>query len=344
MRSPLPDLLKGLAVYLMIQVHLAELFLKPELYSGITGQLALLLGGVPAAPVFMAVMGYFMARSGKSSWSVLKRGILLFAGGLLLNIGLNSSYFVFQWVNPDLMSAFTPWPYIFGVDILLFAGLATILLGLLKNLFKPKPIVWLVLAIAVVTFSSFFNQVIPVEQRMGYVAAFIGGGSFWSYFPLIPWLAYPLTGMAFAGFESSFKSMRNILRYSVLFTALLLFSWQFAYGFGISVQLHDYYHHGVRFYLWAVSGIILIASAAKWIVSVSGETLVMRYICWTGKNVTVFYVFQWLLIGNLSVIYYKSVGLMGFFVWFLAISVSSALLTFGFAYFKNRYRQRPGVI
>ena len=59
-RSFTADLLKGMAVLAMIQVHLMELFARQEVYDSLTGKISLFLGGIPAAPVFMAVMGYFL--------------------------------------------------------------------------------------------------------------------------------------------------------------------------------------------------------------------------------------------------------------------------------------------
>jgi len=53
------DIAKGIAVVLMIQVHLTELFAIPEWYEGVAGKLSLFLGGPPAAPVFMFLMGFF---------------------------------------------------------------------------------------------------------------------------------------------------------------------------------------------------------------------------------------------------------------------------------------------
>ncbi|PJB59375.1 MAG: hypothetical protein CO098_03725, partial [Bacteroidetes bacterium CG_4_9_14_3_um_filter_41_19] len=93
MRVRTPDLLKGMAVILMIQVHLIELFATQEIYDSFFGQLLLFLGGPPAAPVFMAVMGYFLAFSKRGLLFDVKRGFKLIIWGFALNIGLNLNLF-----------------------------------------------------------------------------------------------------------------------------------------------------------------------------------------------------------------------------------------------------------
>jgi uncharacterized membrane protein len=57
-RLPIPDLLKGLAIILMIQVHITELFLDHAGRESIVGKISLFLGGPFTAMVFMIVMGY----------------------------------------------------------------------------------------------------------------------------------------------------------------------------------------------------------------------------------------------------------------------------------------------
>ncbi|MEI7897648.1 MAG: heparan-alpha-glucosaminide N-acetyltransferase domain-containing protein [bacterium] len=54
------DLLKGIAVLFMIQVHIMEQFASPDTCNSLIGKISMFLGGPPCAPVFLAVMGYFL--------------------------------------------------------------------------------------------------------------------------------------------------------------------------------------------------------------------------------------------------------------------------------------------
>ena len=61
------DLLKGIAVLLMIQVHVMELFASVAVSNSTAGKLSLFLGGAPVAPFFMIIFGYFIAKPDRKS-------------------------------------------------------------------------------------------------------------------------------------------------------------------------------------------------------------------------------------------------------------------------------------
>ncbi len=345
MRNPVPDFLKGIAVLLMIQVHVAEILLKPQFYSDWIGQVALFLGGLPAAPIFMVIMGYYLGKSKSQGWKFIVRSAYLFGGGVLLNIGLNFSLLITQWVEPIPFEGYSAWNYIFGVDILLFAGLATLIIGFLKKLVLPKPYAWMALAVAVVVVSQLMPIWFSTQAREGYVMAFVSGSSFWSYFPLFPWLAYPLTGIAFALFEEQYKIYPSFVRNAAGTFALLYFAWQFASAFAVSIDLHTYYHHGLEFYLWALAGMALWALAVKWLLGHLAQNLLLKQVCRIGKRVTIIYVIQWLLIGNLATLgWYKTLSPIQYLVWSVLLIIASSVLGWLWLQLYARLRHNPGVI
>ena len=145
-RFPLPDLLKGFAVFLIVPVHIMETFIDYPGRDSLFGKSLLLLGGPIAVPVFMIVMGYFVARSRRSPIGNIYRGIKIFILGFLLNIGLN---FTLLWKIKFEGWQFDPLEYIFGVDIFYLAGLSIIILSALKVLNKGQ-----LLIVAVLNFSG----------------------------------------------------------------------------------------------------------------------------------------------------------------------------------------------
>ena len=130
-RFSLPDLLKGFAVFLIVPVHILELFIEYPGRASMFGKILLFLGGPPAVPIFMIVMAYFVVKSKKSPVRNILRGVKIFAVGLLLNIGLNFNLLL--KIKYDGWH-YNPLEYIFGVDILYLAGLSVILLTLLKTI------------------------------------------------------------------------------------------------------------------------------------------------------------------------------------------------------------------
>jgi hypothetical protein len=82
-----------MAVFFMIAVHTLEVFANPEVKNSIFGQIIEFLGGPPAAPVFMTLMGFSFIYSRKSELKPkLLRGFKIFLTGYILNIIRGGSF------------------------------------------------------------------------------------------------------------------------------------------------------------------------------------------------------------------------------------------------------------
>ena len=219
-RIQIPDLLKGLAVIFMIQVHIMELFAREDIYDGWAGKLSLFLGGVPAAPVFMIIMGYFLAFGQKEPIKMIVRGVRLFLAGMVLNIGLNA-HLIYRVLNDGWQVNI--WQYIFGVDIFHLAGLSLIIIASLSFLYKRNFIPYIITAFVIVLMGSVLKAYSNESTTGTYLMAFIHSDSVWSYFPLIPWLAYPLTGYSLKVFKEKYLKDNTLsLLIKVSLAAVLL--------------------------------------------------------------------------------------------------------------------------
>jgi len=333
-RNRTADLLKGVAVILMVQVHLMELFARQDIYDSLTGRISLFLGGPPAAPVFMAVMGYFIAVSRRSARQMIIRGIKLIFLGLLLNIGLN-----FHLLIKIFTGAFQidPLPYIFGVDILFLAGLSIISLAMMKKYFKFEFIPFVVLLIIVLAAQYLLQTTAGATTDNYLVAFFYGEGCWWSYFPLIPWLVYPLTGYLFYILQQQRSELiKSYFHYAVVFAVLITVVF-FNYGLRISADLPQYYHHGAMFYLYTLCFLIFWLFIMNNITKLP-ENSVSRFLEWTGINVTAAYVIQWLIIGNIATAIYKTQGTLELVLWFLLIVALTSAGVWGW----NRIKKMNG--
>ena len=190
-RNQLFDFAKGLAVVLMVQVHLTELFARKDFTKTIFGKVSLFLGGIPVAPVFLFVMGYFLAISRKSTTETVLKGLKLFIVGLLLNLGLNAHLLYKISLKQFKLN---PWDYILGIDILLSAGIAVIIIAIMKKILKNS----IILFISFTFLAAFIPTILPVLKpgsRIGlFIYSLFWGNTSWSYFPIFPWIAYPLAG------------------------------------------------------------------------------------------------------------------------------------------------------
>ncbi|MFY9150434.1 MAG: acyltransferase [Prolixibacteraceae bacterium] len=335
-RAPLPDLLKGFAVFLIVPVHILETFIDYPGRESVFGKTLLLLGGPVAVPVFMMVMGYFVAQSKKSNLRNLLRGVLIFILGIFLNIGLNMNLLLkIRYQNWQ----FDPLQYIFGVDIFYLAGLSILVLVGLKSIKKGQTWIAFALILFVSASTSYFNEILMVTDR-NYILPFIAGNYSWSYFPLFPWLSYPLIGFLFQKAEpriTGFFLKRKTVSGIVLFTILipvLIFSES---GIETTINLSEYYHHTFPFFLWALGVDILWIALLWFIVQKFAEFPVVVFLRWLGKNITVFYVIQWLIIGNIATEIYQTRELSEYLSWFIPIFLITIGITFLFQKIKVRF-------
>ncbi len=341
MNSPLPsarngtaDLLKGLAVILMIQVHILEQFAVDELHQTLIGTISLFLGGPPAAPVFLAVMGWFAIRSTKPVVAHVRRGLLLFAGGILLNAGLNANLLLSIYSGRfDL----DPLAFLFGADILPLAGLSIILLAIIPKSFR-NPVILTLLAAAVAAPAPYLAGT-GTESAFRYVTPFLWGEQWWSYFPLFPWFSYVLLGAAAERFLRNDSASKTISRPVRLIAACILSIVLIStHSFAVPhiVDLPAYYHHGILLMIWITAFLVVWTFTVHIVEGHAGTTMPVRYLKWLGRNVTSAYVFQWLLIGNIATEIYRTQDLTSSLMWFAGICAVTSLSVMVFAGLKSR--------
>ncbi len=335
-RNGVGDFLKGVAALCMIQVHLTELFALPQTVSGEIGKISMFLGGPLAAPLFMGIMGYFLAASRKSTQQLILRGLMLIIGGFLLNVGLNLHLFYRIFIGEHQLDLL---PYLFGVDILFLAGLSTIIIALLKKILPLKAAFYFIGALLFASMTVYF----PVVDSAGdnifvYLFSYIGLKTPWSYFPIFPWFAYPLAGIAFyitsqKNNYSSKVTLKSILISSPFLLILFFLTW--SYATNISSNLPVYYHHDLLFFIWTIIFLLSVILPVIFLYSKAKNNIAVRYLEWIGRNVTASYIFQWLVIGNIATALYKTQDETQLTVWFAGVLVLVSLLIFLWEKFKQ---------
>jgi uncharacterized membrane protein len=339
-RNNTADLLKGLAVVFMVQVHIMELFARQEIYDSAIGKVSLFLGGPPCAPIFMGVMGFFLFSRNKTFLNYLKRGLILFFGGILLNIGLNA-HLLLNGLQGKI--DIDPLIYIFGVDILPLAGLSVILIAVLRLLFKEKYILYFAVAILIALSAPFIPVFAESGSSVSFLNAFLWGHFDWSYFPVFPWFAYVITGYAFRIVFDKYKlpekfTVSHSIVFSLPFIIAIIFTISYAASVAHNLNGADgYYHHGILYFAW----IMLFACAYIMLIHIieeySAKNFIIRFLKWTGRNVTLFYIFQWLIIGNIATEIYKTQDKVILIFWFTGILIVTSIFVFIYNILKNRF-------
>lgn len=240
------DLARGLAILFMMLVHVLDFYSQPDVQSTIFGKLVTFLGSPPAAPVFMFIMGVFIILSAKLDVANgLKRAAWLLVIGYLLNL-MRGSIPLWLSLQMGLVSeteleagGVSPLSELLIVDILQFAGLAFAFCVLLKH-YLPHPKYWLAAGIMVIFISPALWDISSGWSVLDEVLKLLWGNKDQgSMFPLFPWLAYPLFGMAFGYWFQKAECHARFFRQSawlgiallVIGTALTLTDVDFHYAY-----------------------------------------------------------------------------------------------------------------
>jgi uncharacterized membrane protein len=298
------DLVRGLAVLFMILVHVSNEFLEESYNNTAFAKVIDFFGCVPAAPVFMFVMGVGSIYSkNQSPGKLLKRGLVIFAGGYALNFFRG---FLPQIIGEQLGYYDIPFSqsveYILAVDILQFAGLAMIIVSLLKFL-RISPLFYPLFAVPAGVAAPYLWGTTSSNPVLKFICLSLFGGQDYTFHPVFSWIFYPLMGAFFGWFLIRARKKTNFYLITGM-TSLLIICAAFIYYYiypgtdlGILTgNIYNYYHHGI------LSNIIFCSSVIWWVSvwSFLSEVLppfIIKHLTFWSKSVTVIYVIHWLLIG-----------------------------------------------
>jgi surface polysaccharide O-acyltransferase-like enzyme len=294
------DLARGLAIVFMVLQHVQLLFAVDSGEHSAVGLTFLLLGTAPAAPVFMVAMGFLFGSSSKAGvrYGVV-RGLQLFAMGYVLN-ALRFTLPLLLNGDPRLDEFFgSPWVPLLEVDILQLAGLSLMVLGPVKRYVRgPWIVVVAAAAIAVVAPLLWGGPGSPALDPLW-------GTGEWVSFPLFPWLAYPLLGLALARFTARAPSASRLLRVWTLTGAALIVVGALLMllvpDAGAILAVGDYFRSGLQVQLILAGFVLLWLAALWWLDRSLSWRVVPRYLTSLSRNITAIYVIQWLLIGWLAI-------------------------------------------
>lgn len=187
------DLLRGLAVFVMIEVHVVNAILLPSLRTGDFFSVLNFINGL-VAPSFIFIAGFAFAISARRKWNDYTRPsrplfIQIRRLGIIILIGylLHLPVFSFQ----KLLFESTPqmWEKFFQSDVLHCIGVSLIFLQILVFLIKREK--WVYTTAGIVGLIFIFGA--PLAWMKDYsgiisqpLAAYINNFNY-SLFPLFPW-------------------------------------------------------------------------------------------------------------------------------------------------------------
>jgi uncharacterized membrane protein len=301
------DIARGLAVLFMIAVHVLEVFSNEHVIGSLYGSITEFLGGPPAAPVFMFLLGVGIIYSTKSEPHILfKRGLIIFLAGYLLNILRGSIPNLIGYIltnNNDLLEDSIR--ELISVDILQFAGLTLIYFSIVKKL-KVNLVIMFITGVIFCAFNFLLLNIKTDSLLFSAFSGLIWGAGELSYFPFLSWIIYPIAGYCFGTFLIRCAN-KSKFYLNMLFSGLILFlSFAVAIVYLSKIDVgfineYTYYHHTIFgsliFLSFTIFWISLLFLISKGFVGVI-KTTVERW----SRNVTSIYFIHWVLIGNLTLL------------------------------------------
>ena len=304
------DIGKGIAVLLMICVHVQEVLSHSAVQRSMFGNIVEFVTGFPAAPLFMFVMGVGTVYSRRQDAGyAIGRGASL----LLMAYLLRAARGYIPWslgIKLGLLAQDAV-PYgdvvqsLLEVDILHFAGLCFILIGVLRAAKVPwgaYPVVGLMLG-------GLNYLVRGIGTGHAYLDSILG--LFWgtgetSYFPFLSWVMYPMVGVAFGHILRDSRDKRRLYLQSllagclVLLAAMCVSGFRFMYYMGFPEE-HAYVYYHQDLIGNAVNGsLALVWLAVLYFASGAFPAVVRHKLLYWSRELTPIYVIHWVLIGWLA--------------------------------------------
>lgn len=354
------DFVKAVSILAMIYIHILENFQTESVQTSSLSYVISIMNALVGASAFMICMGITMNYSRNNTPKImLKRGFILLGAGYALNIC--RSITVFFLAPRDRI-----WYEILNIDIFHFAGLAMIVMGIMFY-FKVKPYIIPVIALVMNITIYFIGDALPFFEPIegdylsGLGMNLIGSitGLFYcssdslSCFPLLVWFIYPAIGYCFGYYftrcNDRDRLMKRLMMCSFIVGAGLLITdvkWNtipMLVSFSEFktmrfVATTDLAYNVSPIEVTFTMSVVFFALGLLYFAfhrlhnsepAVASKNPIVKVTSFMGKNLTVIYVIQWLVINNLIFILDELSAIEVYLCYFRILAVT-ILLTIGY--------------
>lgn len=334
------DLARATAALFMVFIHVQGLLALPDVQQSLYGSVVWILGEAPAAPVFMFAMGVSFALSNTSSLKKqTKRGVMILIKGYELNVlrllvpfvlVLLLSVFGFSMPDAGAETEFKTelLNNILVVDILQFAGLGYLFISLLSYLKLNRPKVLLGLIACVVISAPLLWGIKTGNILLDRLLDPLWGNSGeYVSFPFFPWIAFPLLGVLCGEIYMKSNNIPNVLKKQMIIGLVVVLC-------GIGITLTDTSFHMGDYWRTGPGGMLIyLGFIPIWIYAcercckfLKGQ--LFNIVLFVSKNITLFYIIQWILISSLvAVLGQNKCNRTTFILLQIAVTVLSFFLT-----------------
>lgn len=297
------DIAKALSIIFMVFLHTMWVVMNynsalSPVYEFVVGNI---LGRPYAAPIFMFCMGVGIVYSRHSQGDVMiKRGVKLYLLGILVNI---FEWFIPHFLSGTLLGNWDAFPIyggllLFCVDILAFAGLSFIAMGILKK-FEVSNKKLIVIAVVMSIIGTLLKEIdlgIPVLNLI--FANFIGTKGGFSAFPLFNWFIFPVGGYIWGQYFIKAKDKGDFFKFWPIYIVIALIYFFVStklWGGILSDDIHLYYFMNTLDVAFCIINAHGVIGLCYWLVKYVPDA-VINVSKILSSNINNIYIIQWFFV------------------------------------------------
>ncbi|WP_018629604.1 heparan-alpha-glucosaminide N-acetyltransferase domain-containing protein [Niabella aurantiaca] len=336
------DLARGFTVFFIPAIHTGMLYSRLIVHKSVLGIFLIAIAEGPGGQMLMLLMGVsFALKSDHTFKSILARAFWLLILGYLLNTLKFVWPYEFGWLPAGVLEALgihksdsvTQRLFSMG-DILHFAAIAQCIL---YGLYRLRNYQWwaFVGAATIAVLSPLLWDRQPALPVLHYLAGLATGRPPKVFFPLFPWLVYPLTGLCI-GYYLKQDQPETMKRCGITGIILLTggFVWQL---FNPVVDPDGFYRTPVNVTCWHLGVVLVCLSCWHLIATRIRSNLFFDLLSYSSKNITLIYLIQWVMICWLLPVFgFRELDAVHSAIVMTVTTADTYILTF----FINRIKQR----
>lgn len=313
------DYMKTISIFCLIIVHVYEELCDFNALNKIASSGHSLFGstlewinGTIGATMFMFCMGVGIIFSSRNdSTSLIKRGIRIFIIGKILNIcRYLIPNFILSSLGINLFQVEPPVILFFECEIMEFAGLALITIGLFKKL-NFNYCIMLMIALILQPIANILKNInCPNDLTTILLGQFVPTCKN-SYFPLFMWLIFPVVGMIFGeGIKKIIDTRKTFYVYCIPLGIITIVSIMYSLNqFNITAKdlfslTNNKAYHMLFLETFISIVMILIETGIFYFISefFTNVKIVDNFVLYSSINLNKLFIVQWLIIPFIYVI------------------------------------------
>jgi hypothetical protein len=294
---------RGLTVLMMPAIHIVMMYSRPDVYHSWWAYILQFFAEGPGAQLFMLLMGFFLATGKtKSTRAIFTRSFSLLAAGYTLNffrtylpaqLGLFPNDMLHYYVAGA--GSFPNLPLLLTGDILQFAAMAYGITGLIvrqRNSSVYASVIYFFIAIG----APFVWGIRSDSLILDHLLALVCANDHRAFFPLFPWLCYPMAGLI-VGVAFTRSALPRFYNGVGITGVVLMATGMMLLLVTPAVWDPDFYRSSIGKTM-AYTGFILLwlYLVYKIMLHCSLDHLLVRLLSFCSQHITMIYFLHWLIV------------------------------------------------